>query len=84
MHCHHITNIGRYILITSGWGLDTSQQKPRFLQGTEMKVVPLQECQNTLIKHDKRISKNFKFNDESICVKDGHLDSTVCYGDSGG
>ena len=58
------------ILITSGWGKGSGW----LLQGTEMKVGSSEEC----------IYNNFKFNDEIICVKDEYLDSTVCYGDSGG
>ena len=61
------------ILITSGWGKGSGW----LLQGTEMKVASSEEC-------GKYFKNNFKFKDEIICVKDEHLDSTVCYGDSGG
>ena len=72
-------------LITSGWGTDTGQRgrTPRFLQGTEMIVVPLEECKNAFAWN---ITNNY-FNEDSgkiICVKDEHLDSSVCHGDSGG
>ena len=65
-------------LITSGWG-----QGDGFLQGTEMIVVPVEECKNAFAWN---ITNNY-FNEDSgkiICVKDEHLDSSVCYGDSGG
>ena len=72
-------------LITSGWGTDTGQRgrTPRFLQGTEMIVVPLKECKKAAAWN---ITSN-GFDEGSnkiICVKDEHLDSSVCYGDSGG
>ena len=72
-------------LITSGWGTDTGQRgrTPRFLQGTEMIVVPLEECKKAAAWN---ITSN-GFDEGSnkiICVKDEHLDSSVCYGDSGG
>ena len=72
-------------LITSGWGTDIGDygQSPRFLQGTEMIVVPLEECKNAFAWN---ITNNY-FNEDSgkiICVKDEHLDSSVCHGDSGG
>ena len=71
-------------LIASGWGVDTGHEHtPRFLQGTEMIVVPLEECKNAVAWN---ITSN-GFDEGSnkiICVKDEHLDSSVCYGDSGG
>ena len=71
-------------LIASGWGVDTGHKHtPRFLQGTEMIVVPLEECKKAAAWN---ITSN-GFDEGSnkiICVKDEHLDSSVCYGDSGG
>ena len=72
-------------LIASGWGSDTGDRRDstRFLQGTEMILISIEECINAFASN---ITSN-GFDEGSnkiICVKDEHLDSSVCYGDSGG
>ena len=72
-------------LIASGWGVDTGHKHtPRFLQGTEMIVVPLEECKNAFARNITFNNIFDEVSDKFICVKDEQLDSTVCYGDSGG
>ena len=73
-------------LITSGWGSDTgsSFDSPRFLQGTDMIVASLEECKNAFARNITFNNIFDEVSDKFICVKDEQLDSTVCYGDSGG
>ena len=74
-------------LITSGWGSDTGSNldSPRFLQGTEMIAISLEECKNAYAFPWNITNNGFdEGSNKIICVKDEHLNSTVCYGDSGG
>ena len=73
-------------LITSGWGSDTgsSLDSPRFLQGTEMIAISLEECKNAYIWGNITNNGFDEGSNKIICVKDEQLNSTVCYGDSGG
>ena len=73
-------------LITSGWGSDTGSNldSPRFLQGTDMIVASLEECKNAFARNITFNNIFDEVSDKFICVKDEQLDSTVCYGDSGG
>ena len=48
-----------------------------------MIVVSLEECKNAFTVNITNNNFN-EGSDKIICVKDEHLDSTVCFGDSGG
>ena len=73
-------------LIASGWGSDTGSpfQVPRFLQGTEMIAISLEECKNAYIWGNITNNSFDEGSNQIICVKDEQLNSSVCYGDSGG
>ena len=73
-------------LITSGWGSDTGSNldSPRFLQGTEMIAISLEECKNAYIWGNITNNSFDEGSNQIICVKDEQLNSSVCYGDSGG
>ena len=74
-------------LLTSGWGTDigVNGQTPRFLQGTDMIVASLEECKNAYSFPWNITNNGFdEGSNKILCVKDEQLNSTICYGDSGG